>query len=421
MKARTAWSWKIGGLACSLALLLSGCNRDGTASQLPAMVPHASSGATDATQISRGRLLALQGNCAGCHTAPAGKDYAGGPPLPTPFGVAFAGNLTPDDATGLGRWTADDFWRALHQGRSPDGRVLLPVFPYTAYTHVRREDSDALYAYLRSLPAVVQINRPQEIRFPYGTQFALTAWQWLYFRAADPATEEASRGRMTPCQARGAYLVQGLGHCAVCHAPRGALGASADDATGGTTPIQGWFAPSLHPSAGVTASPAEAYTLLKTGQSARSAVLGPMASVVFRSTQHWPDEDLRAVADYLVALPPEPAGTPSKPAAVAVLKAGAALYADRCADCHGVRGEGVPGIYPALAGNPTVLQPTARNLVQVLRRGGFPPSTAGNARPYSMPPLPLNTADTAAVVSFVRQSWGNGASAVSELDVLMLR
>ncbi|MDE2371101.1 MAG: cytochrome c [Burkholderiales bacterium] len=381
----------------------------------------AAAAAAAAAQVARGRLLALQGNCAGCHTAAGGRDYAGGPAIATPFGLAYAGNLTPDDGQGLGRWSADDFWRALHEGRSRDGRVLLPVFPYTSYTHVTRADSDALYAYLRSLPPVAQANRPQEIRFPYRTQFALTIWQWLYFRPADPAVDEAGRRRLTPAQARGAYLVQGLGHCGACHAPRGALGQAADEVSGGTIPIQGWFAPSLHPGAGHAASSEDIVALLKTGQSAGSAVLGPMAGVVFRSTQHWPDEDLRAVAAYLATLPAAAAGKAPTPAAPAVLKAGSAIYADRCADCHGRRGEGVPGIYPALAGSPTVLHPTARNLVQLLRHGGFPPSTAGNARPYGMPPQSLGAADTAALSSFLRQSWGNRASAVSEFDVLMLR
>ncbi|MDE2159393.1 MAG: cytochrome c [Burkholderiales bacterium] len=376
-------------------------------------------------QVARGRLLALQGNCAGCHTAAGGPDYAGGPALPTPFGIAYAGNLTPDADHGLGRWSADDFWRALHRGRGRDGRVLLPVFPYTDYTHVTRADSDALYAYLRSLPPVAQANRAQAIRFPYRTQFALTLWQWLYFRPADPAAEQAERARMAPALARGAYLVQGLGHCGACHAPRGALGNPSDDASGGTLPVQGWFAPSLHPAASRPASAQEIYDLLKTGRSARSTVLGPMAAVVFRSTQHWPDEDLRDVAQYLAALPPQAADGRTEaapvPAPAPLLEAGAAIYTRRCADCHGAGGQGVAGVYPPLAGNPTVLLKSVRNLVQVLRHGGFAPATAGNPRPYSMPPQSLGSADTAALLSYLRRSWGNRAPAVSELEVLMRR
>ena len=405
-------------LATGLTMLLCGCRPveapTPRASALTAQLP-------PADLVERGRTLAVLGNCAGCHTARGGADYAGGVPLPTPFGVAYAGNLTPDDATGLGHWTADDFWRALHHGRSRDGRALVPAFPYTSYTHVTREDSDALFAYLRSLPPVAQANRPHALRFPYGTRLALAAWQTLFFTAVDLDADAAAARALTPSQARGAYLVKGLGHCAECHAPRNAFGAHAAQARGGDMPMKDWFAPSLHPSTGAPVSADEIVTLLKTGQSANAAVLGPMAGVVFNSTQHWNDADLRAVADYLATLPATASPAPAPPAPAALMEAGARLYAERCADCHGTEGEGVPGVYPALAGNPGVQQPSLRNLVKVLQHGGFAPSTATQPRPYGMPPQELSDADSAAVLSFLRQSWGHQASAVSELDVLKQR
>jgi mono/diheme cytochrome c family protein len=403
--------------ATALTVLGAGCTRDEAATRLPQAEP----GPPPAEQVARGRELAILGHCAGCHTAPGGAEMAGGAAVRTPFGTAQAGNLTPDDATGLGRWTADDFWRAMHLGRSRDGRALVPAFPYTSYTHVTRDDSDALFAYLRSLPPVTRAPRPHELRFPYGTRWALAAWQWLFFTPADLRADAAARAALTPSQARGAYLVQGLGHCAACHAPRNVFGAPARRASGGEMPLQGWYAPSLHPSAAQPVAADEIVALLKTGQTARSTVLGPMAGVVFGSTQHWSEPDLRAVADFLATLPPEAPAPPAAAAPAAVLDQGRRLYADRCADCHGARGEGAPGAYPALAGNPTVQQALPHNLVRVLRHGGFAPATAGQPRPYGMPPQTLSDAETAAVLSFIRQSWGHRADAVSELDVLKLR
>ncbi|HET9822630.1 MAG TPA: cytochrome c [Burkholderiaceae bacterium] len=399
------------------ALLLAGCAPRG-ADAPPAAAP--ATVADDAALVARGRELALIGNCAGCHTAPGGAPYAGGLAIPTPFGPTYAGNLTPEVRTGLGRWTREDFWTALHEGRARDGRPLVPTFPYTSYTHVRREDSDALFAYLRSLPAVHQPDRPHELRFPFGSAVVLRAWQWLFFEPADLAADEAARRALPERAARGAYLVQGLGHCGACHAPRNAFGAPSGALTGGEMSLQGWTAPSLHPRAGDAGHAEEMAALLRAGQTARSTVLGPMADVVYRSLQHWPPADIAAVADFLARLPPEPAPA-AAPADAAQLDRGRAVYGEQCADCHGRDGEGAGTAYPALAGNPTVLQPSPRNLVQVVRFGGFAPVTAANPRPYGMPPASLSDADTAAVLSFVRQSWGNRAGAVSALDVLKLQ
>lgn len=397
---------------CTL-FLLHGCDR-GSAPQTPAALPTFS-----AEQVERGRVLAIIGNCAGCHTRRDGEPYAGGHDLHTPFGTVRGGNLTPDPETGIGAWTADDFWRALHEGRGRDGRALVPAFPYTSTTHVPRADSDALFAYLRSLPPVRRANRPHELRFPYGSRLALSAWQWLFFTPADPAATAATPTGLDAAQARGAALVQGLGHCLACHAPRNAFGAPADVPSGGVMPVQGWYAPPLAPAPGRTAD--EIAALLKRGLTARDAVLGPMAAVVAQSTQHWPDEALRDVAAYLLTLPPPARPAPAPLAEPAVLETGRRLIAERCAECHGRDGEGVPGAVPALAGNATVQQADPRNLLQVLRHGGFAPSTAGNPRPYGMPPQELSEAETAAVMTALRQSWGHQASAVTALDLVKLR
>jgi mono/diheme cytochrome c family protein len=255
-------------------------------------------------QVERGAYLARAGNCATCHTARGGAAYAGGRGLETPFGTVVSSNLTPDDATGLGRWSAAHFWRAMHHGRSMDGRLLYPAFPYTDYTLVTREDSDALFAYLRSLPPVVQARPAHALRFPYDTQAALAVWRALYF---EPARFEADADRPADWN-RGAYLVRGLGHCSACHTQRNALGASelGLQLGGGLIPVQNWYAPSLLSAdeAGVAEwSTQEVVDLLKTGRSARGSAMGPMAEVVARSTQHLNEADLRAMAVYLQSLP----------------------------------------------------------------------------------------------------------------------
>jgi cytochrome c553 len=360
-------------------------------------------------EVARGAYLARVGNCAGCHTAPGGADLAGGVGIPTPFGTVYAGNLTPDPGTGLGRWRADDFWRALHEGRSRDGRRLAPAFPYPSYTHLTRADSDALFAYLRSLPAVVQPQRAHSLRFPFGTQAALAVWQALSFTPGDPAA----------VMDRGEYLVRGLGHCGECHAPRNRWGAAAATLDGGVMPAQGWYAPPLRPPAGRPLDVDATVQLLRSGRHAGGTASGPMAGVVGRSTQHWQDADLRAAAAYLAALPPLRAATgPIARAPAASLALGRRLYADRCADCHGAGGQGVPGVYPPLAGNPTVLAPEVHNLVQLLRHGGFAPSTRENPRPYGMPPQDLTVTETTALINHLRQAWAPHAGAVAETEVL---
>ena len=367
----------------------------------------------DAATIARGAYLARLGNCAGCHTAAGGAAYAGGRGISTPFGTVYAGNLTPDDVTGLGRWSADDFWRAMHDGRGRDGRALVPAFPYTEFTKITRADSDALWAYLRSLPAIAQAPRQHELEFPYNTPLAIEAWRAIYFERGE---FEPDASRSTEWN-RGAYLTQGLGHCAACHAPRDRFGGPGNAPTGGLMAGQRWWAPAL----AVDPRDAESLiTMLKTGQSALGTAMGPMAEVVVQSTQHWSDADLKAITTYLQSLPraKPPAGAPSN---IALPERGQRLYADRCTDCHGERGEGVPGAYPPLAGNPSVLQPDPTNLVHAVRHGGFAPATQAHPRPYGMPPTDLDDAALADLLTYVRRSWGNDAPAVDALQVLRSR
>lgn len=379
--------------------------------------------------IARGAYLAKAGNCMTCHTARGGQSYAGGLGIPTPFGTVFTSNLTPDENTGIGSWSSAHFWRAMHNGRSKSGRLLYPAFPYTSYTQVTREDSDAIFAYLRSLPAVAQPNRPHALRFPYQSQAALAVWRALYF---SPGVYQPDASRNAEWN-RGAYLVKGLGHCSACHSPRDALGgiSQALDLAGGLIPMQNWYAPSLTSphEAGVGDWDREQIVgLLKNGVSPRASVSGPMAEVVLRSTQHLDQKDLDAMAQYLKELPGE-ISRPDLPAvarpAIASSEAPKApkLFEQHCAQCHGDKGQGIANAYPPLAGNRAVTMAATENLVQMVLNGGFAPATQGNPRPFGMPPfvLVLNDSEVAAVITHIRTSWGNQASNVTPLEVQRIR
>lgn len=386
--------------------------------------------ALDATPLEKGAYLARVGNCQGCHTVTGGPAFAGGRAISTPFGKVYSSNLTPDAQTGLGRWTANDFWQAMNQGRSKDGRLLNPAFPYTSYNALTRADSDALLAYFQSQPPVRQANRPHELRWPLGTQLALRAWRTLYFK---PKAYEVDTQRSAEWN-RGAYLVQGLGHCAACHSPRNALGglASTGSLSGGDMPGGEWYAPSLLPTEPGGASPqsqANLIALLQTGISPGRVINGPMAEVVMSSTQHLSNTDLKAIASYLTSLPPGaphpkvPATPRLSPPQTQTTLAGGTLYDKHCAQCHGAQGEGVTGAYPPLRGTVAISRERTTNLIQAVLHGGFSPATQGNPRPYGMPPYELvfNDRDVASVLTYVRQSWGNTGAPVSELEVYQAR
>ena len=372
----------------------------------------------------RGAYLVQVGNCAVCHTERGGMPFAGGKSIDTPFGSVVSSNITSDKLTGIGAWSAADFWQAMHHGRSKDGRLLYPAFPYTEYTRIIRDDTDAMFAYLLSVQPVQQANRPHALRFPYNTQAALAVWRTLFFSPEnfEPRMEQSVEWN------RGAYLVNGLGHCQACHAPRNLMGATKSklDLSGGLIPMQNWYAPSL-------ASPAEAglqdwpleeiMQLLKTGKTANSSTLGPMAEVVFSSTQHLNQDDLRAMAHFLKTLPRQESATADRnPANPESQKIGQSLYDKQCAQCHGDNGEG-SGNYPPLAGNRTVIMNSSVNLVRVILSGGFAPTTEGNPRPYGMPPFghSLSDPEVAAVASYIRNAWGNNAGAVMPLQVQKIR
>jgi mono/diheme cytochrome c family protein len=369
--------------------------------------------ATGPGDAVRGAYLAKAGHCAGCHTARGGAPYAGGHALATPFGTVYAANLTPDAQTGIGRWSSTDFWRALHNGRSADGRWLLPACPYPNFTQVSRDDVRDLFSFLQTLPAVAQKNRPHELPALYGTQAALAVWRALYFQPGTPPAD------------RGAYLVSGLGHCSACHGQRNAWGATDGplDLRGGVVSAPGWFAPALDDArqAGVAAwTQADVVALFKSGRNAHANVSGPMAKVVVGSTQHFTGDDLQAIATFLRALPPRRTQAPAlEPAPDAQRALGAKRYEQHCANCHGEQGQGSPGVAPALRGNRAVVMDDPSNVIRVVLGGGYGPATAANPRPHGMPPyaIALSNDDVAAVVTHIRSAWGHEAAAVNGVDV----
>lgn len=368
-----------------------------------------------------GEYLVRAGNCYSCHTAYGGRPYAGGRAIATPYGTLYSSNITPDAESGLGKWSADDFWRALHEGKSRDGSLLYPAFPYWAYTKVTREDADAMYAYLRSIAPVPQQNRPHEMRFPYDRRGLLAGWRALYFKEGvfRPDPKQSVEWN------RGAYLVEGLGHCAACHAERGAWGSVRQkDIGGGLIPMLNWYAPSLGSKRDVD----DIVEFLKHGVSRGRASFGPMSEVIRDSLQHLALDDLRAIATYLKSLRDEDEESDSSTRLSAsqigqFMKDGARIYRDRCAQCHQAAGEGVPRVYPPLAGNDAILMRNPVIAIRMVLNGGFPPSTRGNPRPYGMPPFAhvLGDGELAAVVTYIRGAWGNRAAPVSTLEVASAR
>ena len=400
----------------------------------PVAAPVAAPAAADPSVIERGRVLALAGNCATCHTARGGLPYAGGRALVTPFGTVYGGNLTPDASTGLGRWTPEHFWRALQHGRGFDGRRLVPAFPYTETTLMPRADSDALFTWLQTLPAVPQANLAHELRWPYGTPLALAAWRLLFFQPG-PWVDDTTRSAEWN---RGGYLVNGPAHCGACHGGRNALGGTADAGFGGgLMPTRNWYAPAftLASQASVADwSLDDIVALLRDGRSARGHASGPMAEVVTRSTQYLPAVDLRAMAVYLKSLPlqAEPAPRRFDPPTAERLARGEAIYTEHCADCHGPQREGGvlvdspragQPVVPALAGNRLVTMEPPANLVRAIALGGFGAATAAHPRPHGMPPFAhvLSDADIADLATWLRRRDSATATPLSAFDVARWR
>jgi len=396
----------------------------------PGTLPDIASEETNATTeiINRGEYLARAGDCVACHTELNGPEFAGGRPMPTPFGNLYAPNITPDDETGIGFWTADEFYRMMHEGISKDGTLLYPAMPFANYTNVTREDSDAIYAYLMSVPPVRLQNKPHELRFPFNQRELLIGWRTLYFRQGEYQPDQ----KQTEQWNRGAYLVQGLGHCSMCHTAVNALGGSKESKAfeGGMIPNQNWYAPSLTSNREAGLGNWDLHDiadLLQVGTSKRGAVYGPMAEVVYNSLQYLTDEDAMAMAVYLKSLPQRDSEAPPTSQArlvdPSVMEAGRKIYAQQCAVCHGDEGEGFPPEMPPLAGNQSITMSSPVNPIRMVLNGGYAPGTKKNPRPHGMPPFShmLNDQEVAAVVTYIRVAWNNTGTPVTPAQANELR
>jgi len=382
----------------------------------------------DPVVIAKGEYLARAGDCIACHTAPEGRVFAGGRAMPTPFGTLYTSNITPDAETGIGKWTANDFYKTMHDGRFPDGGLLYPAMPFASYTKVTRADSDAIYAYLQTVKPVSQKDREHELSFPYNNRSLVLGWRTLFFSEGEfkPSEDKSEEWN------RGAYLVEGLGHCGMCHTPINALGGSSDSEAfeGGLIPMQNWYAPSLtsNKEAGLGDWSIKDITdLLQKGVSARGAVYGPMADVVYNSLQYLSDEDTRAMAVYLKSIaqdsPEPPSSRLPRSESSLLISLGKTVYDGQCASCHGSKGEGRPPHYPPLAANQSIQMESAVNAIRMVLNGGYAPGTKGNPMPHGMPPFAVSLSDNevAAVVSYIRTSWGNRGTTVSADEANELR
>jgi Cytochrome c, mono- and diheme variants len=394
---------------------------------LPKMAGPREINATTQT-INRGEYLARAGDCVACHTAPNGRQFAGDRPMPTPFGSLFVPNITPDEETGIGQWTSDDFFRMMRTGVSRDGTLLYPAMPFASYTKVTRADSDAIYAYLMSVPPVKQSNRPHELRFPFNNRDLLLGWRTLYFTEGEYISDPKQSSQWN----RGAYLVQGLGHCAMCHTAINALGGSSESKAfeGGMIPNQNWYAPSLtsNREAGLgNWEIKDIADLLQVGASHRGTVYGPMAEVVYNSLQYLSDEDVEAMAVYLKALPQRDSESPPTSQArlvnPAVMELGRKVYAKQCAVCHGDEGKGQAPAYPPLAGNQSITMSSPVNSIRMVLNGGYAPGTRKNPRPHGMPPFShiLDDDEVSAVVTYIRVAWDNSGAPLTPAQANELR
>jgi mono/diheme cytochrome c family protein len=380
--------------------------------------------------IARGEYLARAGDCIACHTVPAGKLFGGGRPMDTPFGTLFTPNISSDKETGIGKWRAAEFYEMMHTGKSRTGELLYPAMPFASYTKVTRADSDAIYAYLQSTPPIRQPNRAHELRFPFNQRELLRGWRLLYLRVGEykPDTTQSVEWN------RGAYLVEGLGHCTMCHTAINALGGNSPSKRfeGGLIPVQNWYAPSLtsNKEAGLGDWSIEDISgLLQAGISNRGAVYGPMAEVVYDSFQYLSDDDIRAVAVYLKTLPARSGETvtTSSPAVTEeknrLFPLGKKIYDAQCALCHATQGQGKLPDFPPLANNQSIQMTSSVNPIRMVLNGGYPPGTMKNPKPYGMPPFAQSLSDeeVAAVVTYIRTAWGNHGTPVSGKDVNELR
>jgi mono/diheme cytochrome c family protein len=391
-----------------------------------------------ATEVARGTYLARLGDCAACHSVPGTPDFTGGLALRSPLGTIYSTNITPDRETGIGTYSLQDFDRALREGKSPRHH-LYPAMPYPSFAKLSNDDIAALYAYFMHGVTAVRRTPPEtDLPFPFDQRWGLAAWNLLFL---DGGSYRADSTRSTAWN-RGAYLVQGLGHCGSCHTPRGLAYqehgySQAHDRflTGGVA--DHWLAPNLtgQPMSGLASwSEDEIARFLKTGHGAHAMAFGPMKQVVTDSTQYVDAGDLASIATYLKSLSPQRPQGSFLPASQAdrtvtwlvsgdVHVPGGGLFSNFCAKCHQADGRGDPQKAPALAGSGIVLAPNPSSVIHIILSGGAPHQPAGMAKVDPMPAFADRFTDReiAEVASFVRRSWGNDAPPVTTRAVQTLR
>ena len=403
--------------------------------------------ASDAALVARGAYLAKLADCAGCHTnAPTGQPpkpsepFAGGLPMGSPIGTIFTSNITPDPVYGIGRYSYEDFVRAVRDGVAPGGKYLYPAMPFPSFSKISDDDMHALYAYFMHGVKPVAAPAPEtKLPFPFNQRWGLAAWDEFFA----PHERFVARTDRSAQWNRGAYLVQALGHCGACHTPRGPAfeerGLNDGDRlylTGGTN--DHWFAPNLtgDPDSGLgSLSADDIAAFLKHGHGGGLVAFGSMVEVIENSGQYMSDDDVRAIATYLKTLPPrEQSGhidtDPARnEATVSVLRTGsveypgAGIYNAFCARCHKADGRGEPDKYPRLASNPTVVAPHATSLIRLLIQGSQSPHTLGGQKPERMPAFAgkLSSTEMARVLTFIRNAWGNEAQPVAPREVQQMR
>ncbi|WP_434606296.1 cytochrome c [Pseudomonas sp. D2-30] len=398
--------------------------------------------AQQAALIEQGRYLADAGDCTACHTTQGGQPFAGGLPIASPIGTLYSSNITPDPTSGIGAYTLDDFDRAIRHGIAANGDSLYPAMPYPAYAKISDDDVRALYAYfMHGVTAVNAENRANDVAWPLSMRWPLAIWRKVFAPQPDAVAFKAD-GYKDAQVARGAYLVQGLGHCGSCHTPRAltlqekALDESSPVYLSGGSVIDGWLAVNLrgNPADGLGSWSAEdIVATLRSARSTTHAVLGgAMGDVVVHSTQHLNDGDVQAVAAYLKTLPASGREVSSFKADPTTAKAlavgeegsrGAELYLDNCSACHRTNGQGYERVFPKIAGNSSVLSEDPVSMIRLVLAGSKLPATATVPSELGMPGFAWRMSDeeVAQLLTFIRSSWGNQAPAVNAAQVKQLR
>jgi len=375
----------------------------------------------NAQQLRRGQALTIAGDCMSCHIRDGGQPFAGGLGMNTPFGVIYTANITPDAKTGIGGWTGDQFYRAMHDGVGAHGENLYPAFPYPSFSRASRADDDAILAYLRTLPAVGYVPPANRLWFPLNFRFLVGGWNLLFFR---PQAFQADPGQTAEWN-RGAYLVDGLGHCGACHTPLNLFGAAESDHALRGGELDNWVAPDLtgNRHTGLGAWSVDDITeFLRTGRNAHAGAGGSMGEVVSYSTALMSDEDRHAIAVYLKSIAASP-DAPTRLVDPGAMQRGAAIYSDACSACHLENGVGQPGFFPPLGHDAMLQQDDPTGLEHLILAGGRVGSTAVRPSPLTMPSFAwkLTDEETTDVSTYIRNSWGNQAAAVPASKVRDLR